>query len=101
MGVKAKINRLINRSHTLCWAGSIKELFTSTPKFKRKWGVNARYPPLNTMYTMPPACHERVVKIFMPYGIKFRSLMVTYMYDLDRPVISVPQRSSCHVFVFA
>ncbi|KAH0839412.1 hypothetical protein J3R83DRAFT_142 [Lanmaoa asiatica] len=69
------------------YAGSNKEVFTFTPIFKGKRGANARYSSLSTTYTMPPSRHERVVKVFMPYGIKFQSLAVTYTYDLDGPVL--------------
>ncbi|KAH0825636.1 hypothetical protein J3R83DRAFT_13483 [Lanmaoa asiatica] len=31
---------------------------------------------------MPPSRHERVIKVFMPYGIKFQSIAVTHAYDL-------------------
>ena len=65
--------------------------------FKRKQGANTRYSPLNTTYTMPPSRHKQVVKVFMPYGIKFQSLAVTYAYGLDGPVVSVSQ--CCSVFV--
>ena len=44
---------------------------------------------------MPPFHHEQVVKVFMPYSIKLQLLTVTYMYDLDGPVISVPQCWQC------
>lgn len=44
--------------------------------------------PLDQAPLMSAPFHDRVVRVFVPYGIRLQSLMMTYGYDPDGPVVS-------------